>query len=100
MNITANTDGGRLTVAVDGELNTLSAPEFDRIVSENINGVTELVFDLEKVAYMSSAALRVILNAAKVMKKQGSMKIINVTDPVMDVFSFTGMVDVMDIEAI
>lgn len=100
MNITANTDGGRLTVAVDGELNTLSAPEFDRIVSEKINGVTELVFDLEKVAYMSSAALRVILNAAKVMKKQGSMKIINVTDPVMDVFSFTGMVDVMDIEAI
>ena len=56
------------------------------------------MFDFGKLDYMASAGLRVLMSAAKVMKKQGSMKIINVTTPVMDVFTFTGMADVLDIE--
>lgn len=98
MTVTTNLEGSKLTVAVEGKLGTTSAPELEKAVKNNIGGVTELVFEFEKLDYMASAGLRVLLSAAKVMKKQGTMKIIHVTEPVMDVFTFTGMADVMDIE--
>lgn len=98
MTVTTDLDGTKLTVAVEGKLGTTSAAELEKAVKANIDGITELVFDLEKVDYIASAGLRVLLSTAKVMKKQGSMKIIHVTEPVMDVFTFTGMADVMDIE--
>lgn len=98
MTVTTNLDGAKLTVMAEGKLGTTSAPELENAVKNNIKGVTELIFDFEKLEYMASAGLRVLLSAAKVMKKQGSMRIINVTEPVMDVFTFTGMADVMDIE--
>ena len=98
MTVTTNVDGTKLTVTAEGKLGTTSAPELENAVKNNIKGMTELIFDFEKLEYMASAGLRVLLSAAKVMKKQGSMKIINVTEPVMDVFTFTGMADVMDIE--
>ena len=97
MNITTNLDGGKLTVTAEGKIGTTSAPELDKAVTEKIDGVTELVFDLEKVEYMASAGLRVLLSAAKTMKNQGKMKIINVPPAVMEVLSFTGMADVMDV---
>ena len=100
MTVTTDLDGTRLTVAVEGKLGTTSAPELEKAVKNNIEGVTELIFDLEKLEYMASAGLRVLLSAAKVMKKQGSMKIIRVTEPVMEVFTFTGMADALDIETI
>ena len=98
MTVTTNLDGTRLTVTAEGKLGTTSAPELEKAVKNNIKGVTELVFDFEKVDYLASAGLRVLLSAAKVMDKQGHMKIIKVTEPVMDVFTFTGMADIMDIE--
>ena len=100
MTVTTNTEGTKLTVALEGKLGTTSAPELEKAVKNNINGITELIFDFAKLEYMASAGLRVLLSASKVMKKQGSMKIINVTEPVMEVFTFTGMADVMDIQAI
>ena len=98
MTVTTNLEGTRLTVTAEGKLGTTSAPELEKAVKNNISGVTELVFDFEKLEYIASAGLRVLLSSAKVMKKQGTMKIINVTGSVMDVFTFTGMTDVMDIE--
>ena len=98
MTVTTKPEGTKLTIAVEGKLGTTSAPELEKALKNNINGVTELVFDLEKLEYLASAGLRVLLSAAKVMKKQGTMKIIHVTEPVMDVFTFTGMADMMDIE--
>ena len=98
MTVTTNLDGTKLTVALEGKLGTTSAPELENAVKNNISGVTELVFDMEKLEYMASAGLRVLLSAAKVMKKQGSMKIVNVAPAVMDVFTFTGMADMLDIE--
>ena len=100
MTVTTNLDGTRLTVTAEGKLGATTAPELEKAVRSNINGVTELVFDLEKIEYMASAGLRVLLSAAKVMKKQGSMKIINVTESVLEVFTFTGMADVLDIEPV
>ncbi|MCR5211696.1 MAG: STAS domain-containing protein [Lachnospiraceae bacterium] len=98
MTVTTDLDGTKLTVAVEGKLGTTSATELEKAVKANIDGITELVFDFEKLEYITSAGLRVLLSTAKVMKKQGSMKIIHVIEPVMDVFTFTGMADVMDIE--
>ena len=100
MTVTTDIEGTRLTVAAEGKLGTTSAPELEKALKNNIDGITELVFDLGKLEYMASAGLRVLLSAQKVMKKQGSMKIINVTPPVMEVFTFTGMADAMDIEAL
>ena len=99
MTVTTNLEGSKLIVAAEGKLGTTSAPELEKAVRSNIDGVTELVFDFGKLEYLASAGLRVILSAAKVMKEQGSMKIINVSPAVMDVFTFTGMADIMDIEA-
>ena len=98
MTVTTNLDGTKLTVALEGKLGTTSAPELENAVKNNISGVTELVLDMEKLEYMASAGLRVLLSAAKVMKKQGSMKIVKVAPAVMDVFTFTGMADMLDIE--
>ena len=100
MNVTTNLDGTRLTVAVEGKLGTTSAPELEKALKTNVSGVTELIFDFEKLEYIASAGLRVLISSAKVMKKQGTMKIIHVTQPVMEVFTFTGMTDVMNIESI
>ncbi len=98
MTVNAIKDGTKLTITAEGKLGTTSAPELEKAVKNNIGGVTELVFDFADLEYMASAGLRVLLSSAKVMKKQGSMKIINVTPAVMDVFTFTGMADVLDIE--
>ena len=100
MTVNAIKDGTKLTITAEGKLGTTSAPELEKAVKDNISGVTELIFDFGKLEYMASAGLRVLLSSAKVMKKQGSMKIINVTPPVMDVFTFTGMADVLNIETI
>ncbi len=98
MNVNAVKDGTKLSIAVEGKLGTTSAPELEKAVRENIDGMTEVVFDFAKLEYLASAGLRVLLSTAKVMKKQGTMKIINVTPPVMEVFTFTGMADVLDIQ--
>ena len=100
--MTVNTvkDGTKLTVTAEGKLGATTAPELEKAVRSNIDGITELVFDFEKLEYMASAGLRVLMSSAKVMKKQGSMKIINVTESVMEVFTFTGMADVLDIEPV
>ncbi|MCR5097424.1 MAG: STAS domain-containing protein [Lachnospiraceae bacterium] len=100
MNVTTIPEGTKLTVIAEGKLGTTAAPELENAVKNNIDGVTELIFDFEKLEFMASAGLRVLLSAAKTMKKQGSMKIIKVNPEVMEVFTFTGMADMIDIEAI
>ena len=98
MTVSAIKDGTKLTITAEGKLGTTSAPELEKALKNNIGGVNELVFDFANLEYMASAGLRVLLSAGKVMKKQGSMKIVNVTALVMDVFTFTGLADVFDIE--
>ncbi|MBR6873332.1 MAG: STAS domain-containing protein [Ruminococcus sp.] len=97
MTVNTQKDGTKLTVTVDGKLGTSSAPELEKAVKDNLAGITELVFDFAGLEYMASAGLRILMSSAKVMKKQGSMRILNVRQPVMDVFTFTGMADVLDI---
>ena len=75
-----------------------SSAEFEKSVMESLDGVTELVFDLKDMTYISSAGLRVILMAYKEMKKQGSMKLVNVSDDIVDILDMTGFLDLYDIE--
>ena len=100
MEVKTNLEGSKLTVAPEGKIGTTTAAEFENVVKSNIDGVTELIFDFKNVEYLTSAGIRVLMSAGRVMKKQGAMKIINVNPEVMDVFTFTGMADVMDIEAV
>ncbi len=98
MTIQKTLEGEKLTVALEGQLNTMTAPELEGELRTAVNGITELVFDFSELAYVSSAGLRVLLAAQKVMNKQGSMKIRNANEEVMDVFELTGLTDIMDIE--
>lgn len=98
MNISTNKDGSRLTIRLDGRLDTTSAPQLEGVLRETLRGVTGLEMDFAGLAYISSAGLRVLLSAMKLMKKQGSMVVRNVNDTVMEVFEITGFADMLTIE--
>ena len=98
MTIDKNLNGNNLTVKIGGRLDTITAPELDAALDSTLSGVQELVLDLEALEYISSAGLRVILKTQKTMNAQGSMKLINVNDTVMEVFDITGFVDILTIE--
>lgn len=87
MKIEKKVDGSRLTLAIDGRIDTITAPELEAAIV--LEGVEELVFDLANVDYISSAGLRVLLSAQKKMMGK-SMKIANARQPVMEVFEITG----------
>ena len=98
MNINKTQEGSKLTVALEGRLDTVTAPQLEGDLRSSVNGVTELVFDLEKLDYVSSAGLRVLLSAQKVMKRQGEMVIKNVKPEIMEIFDVTGFSDILNIE--
>ena len=98
MKISKTRNESALTVALEGRLDTTTAPQLESELKSALSGTTELVFDLAKLDYISSAGLRVLLSTQKVMNKQGSMKIINVNETIMEVFDVTGFVDILTIE--
>lgn len=98
MTIDHKIDGSLLTVAPVGRIDTITAPELDTFITEHIGGISELVVDLTGVEYISSAGLRVLLSAQKAMNKQGSMKVTNVCETIMEIFDITGFTDILTIE--
>ena len=98
MVINKNTEGARLTLSVEGRLDTTTSPQLETELKNSLDGVSELVFDFEKLDYISSAGLRVLLSAQKAMNKQGEMKVKNVKPDIMDIFDITGFVDILNIE--
>ena len=98
MEINKTLDGTCLTVNVAGRLDTNTAPELDAAIKESIEGVTDLTLDIKDLEYISSAGLRVLLSAQKTMMRQGTMKVINVQGPVMEVLEVTGFSDILTIE--
>lgn len=98
MTINKNLNGTTLCIALEGRLDTTTAPELEAELKQSLNGVTELIMDFEKLDYISSAGLRVLLSAQKTMTKQGSMKIIHANEMIMEVFDVTGFVDILTIE--
>ena len=82
---------------LEGRLDTNTSGELENKISE-LEGIDELIINLEKLYYISSAGLRVLLSMQKIMNKQGSMKIVNATDTVKDIFDVTGFSDILTIE--
>ena len=98
MDINKKVNGETLGIALTGRLDTTTAPQLDEVVKNDLNGITSLVFDLNNLEYISSAGLRVLLAAQKVMNKQGSMVVRNVKDDIMEVFDITGFADILTVE--
>ena len=96
MKMNINKENEILTVGVEGRLDTTTSPELENFLNAEMDNINELIIDCEKLEYVSSAGLRVLLFAQKKMKN--SMKLINVCDAVMEVFEITGFVDVLTIE--
>jgi len=98
MTINKELNGSALTLAIEGRLDTVTAPELEAVVKSDLQGVTDLTIDMEKLEYVSSAGLRVLLAAHKAMMTQGSMKLVNVNETVMEVFELTGFSDILNVE--
>ncbi len=98
MNIIKKPEGTTLNIALEGRLDTTTAPQLEAELRTAVSGVTELILDLEKLDYISSAGLRVLLSAQKVMKRQGKMTLRRVQPAIMEIFDVTGFVDILDIE--
>ena len=98
LNITKSTESNKLTLALEGRLDTTTAPQLEAELKGTLDGVTDLTIDFEKLQYISSAGLRVLLMAQKLMNKQGSMVIKNANDDIMEVFDLTGFSNVLNVE--
>ena len=96
MKIDFNKNDGNLNISLDGRLDTTTAPELETFLSENYDGKSSIVINCDKLSYISSAGLRVLLGAQK--KTKGAMKLTNVCEIVMEVFEMTGFADILVIE--
>lgn len=98
MNITTNKENSTLTIALEGRLDTTTAPELETALQAVDTGITELILDFAGLAYVSSAGLRVLLTTQKKMNKQGKMIIRNICDDIKEIFEITGFLDILTIE--
>ena len=97
MKLIKTQNGSELVISLEGRLDTTTAPELDQVLKASLEETTSLIFDLEKLVYIPSAGLRSLLVAQKAMNKKGTMKIKNVTQPIMEVFTVTGFADILTI---
>jgi len=98
MTIEQTKNGNALNLALEGRLDTMTAPQLEAALKEALPGVEALTFDFGKLEYISSAGLRVLLSAQKTMNKQGTMKVIHANDMIMEIFEVTGFADILNIE--
>ena len=98
LNINKSIAEGKAEIALEGRLDTVTAPELETELKSALDGAKELVFDFAKLEYISSAGLRVLLSAQKTMNKQGSMVVKNASDEVKEIFEVTGFSDILTIE--
>ena len=98
MTIEKTLNGNELNVCLTGRLDTTTAPQLEAELKKSISGVTTLVFDFAALEYLSSAGLRVLLAAQKVMNKQGTMVIRNVNETIAEIFEVTGFSEILTVE--
>ncbi len=98
MEIKKEKNGNELTLFVIGRLDTTTAPQLESELKQSIGGVEKLILDLKDLEYLSSAGLRVLLSAQKVMNKQGEMIVRNVNETISEIFEVTGFVEILTIE--
>ena len=98
MKITKNLNGTALEIALEGRLDTTTAPDLEKELKDSMDAATELTLDFGKLDYISSAGLRVLLAAHKAMSKKDGMKVTKVNEIVREVFDVTGFADILTIE--
>ena len=98
LNINKEVEKGIVTIVAEGRLDTLTAPELEKELKASYEGAKSLILDFEKLDYISSAGLRVLLSAQKIMAQQGTMKVIHVNETIMEIFEVTGFSDILTIE--
>ena len=98
MEIIKDLNNNELTLTLKGELNSFTAPELEDVIKKNLTGIKSLIFDFKDLEYLSSAGLRVLLVAQKVMNKQGKMSLRNVNSSVREIFDITGFSGILEIE--
>lgn len=98
LNIKKTVENGEAVFKLEGRLDTSSAPAFEAELKNSLEGVNSLIFDFEKLEYISSAGLRSLLLALKLMRNKGKMKIVHVNELVMEVFEVTGFSEMLTIE--
>lgn len=98
LNIEKRSEGKNLMIALTGRLDTTTAPELEKEVKGSMDGVEKLDFDFAGLEYISSAGLRVLLSAQKIMNKQGSMVIKNSSENIKEIFEVTGFSDILTVE--
>lgn len=98
LNIKKTQNEGVLTFYLDGRLDTMTSPQLEEEIKASIPGIKELMFDLEKLEYISSAGLRVLLSAQKTMNRQGNMTVMHATPEVLEIFDVTGFSDILTIQ--
>ena len=98
LNIGLSSSGTKLTISLEGRLDTDTAPSLERKLKEDLKGVTELIIDADKLEYISSDGLRTLLNAQKIMDKQGTLVIINVSNEVYKAFESTGFSNILNVK--
>ena len=98
MTISKERKESALVLALEGRLDTMTAPELEKELKDSLDGVSELTLDFAGLDYISSAGLRVLLSAQKIMNKQGSMKLKHVNETIMEIFEVTGFTDILTIE--
>ncbi len=98
LNISKTREDSKLCVAVEGRLDTTTAPELEASLKEDLENVTDLVIDLSDLEYISSAGLRVLLAAQKTMMKQGNMVVTHPNEVISEIFEVTGFSDILTIE--
>ena len=98
LNIEKTMDGSKLTMVLEGRLDTTTAPQLENELKDALDKADTLVLDFSKLEYISSAGLRVLLSAQKVMTYKGGMTIRHVNDAIMEIFEVTGFIDILNIE--
>ena len=98
MKIIKTQNASAVTLALEGRLDSTTAPALETELKSFMDRASEIVFDMQKLDYISSAGLRVLLSAQKVMGKKGGMKVIHVNEDVMEIFEITGFSDILNIE--
>ena len=97
MTIEKTLKGSTLNVVLSGRLDTITAPQLEAELIASLDGITELILDFQNLEYLSSAGLRVLLAAQKVMNRQGTMTVMHVSDTVHEIFEVTGFIDILTI---
>lgn len=97
MNLIKKTENNSLVISIEGRLDTITSPELEKEVMAIEENITEMVFDMSKLEYISSAGLRVVLLAHKRMSRRGSLVLTGVSETVMEVFEITGFNDILNI---